>query len=464
MTPKRLIFFAVMICCCYCYSLLSSGCAQIGAPTGGPKDTIAPVLLSAEPKLLSTSFTANKIVLNFNEYIDVQEATNNVLVAPYPKNFPTVSFKLKTVTVKLKDTLLPNTTYSINFGNAIRDNNEGNPYKNFTYVFSTGKTIDSLQLSGKVMLAETGKTDSTIIALLYRETADSAVQKRKPDYIARVNSNGTFTFKYLHAGSYKVYALKDGDGSKTYNAPTELFAFTGKEINLPNLNDSLVLYAYAEEKDKKATTVVKPDAKQEKKLKFTTSLSFNQQDLLSGLDISFNHPLKKLERNNILLTDTSFNKIPGYTVQTDSFQKSITIKNTWKEDEFYRLIIPKDAIADSAGVSILKNDTLFFKTKKESDYGTILIHFKNIDPAKHPVLLFMQNDEVVKSVIINSNNWSDKRFQPGEYELRILFDDNQNGKWDPGNYSKKIQPEKAITLDNKLTIKANWDNERDILL
>ena len=150
----------------YFLAVANSGCGKIGMPTGGPKDSIAPRLVNASPKLKSTNVRGNKITLTFNEYVELREAQTNVLISPYPKKSPSVDYKLRTVTVKLKDTLLPNTTYSINFGNAIVDINEGNPYKNFTYVFSTGNTIDSLMLTGKVLIAETGKADSTLILAL----------------------------------------------------------------------------------------------------------------------------------------------------------------------------------------------------------------------------------------------------------------------------------------------------------
>ena len=209
----------------YCLSVSGTGCAQIGAPTGGPKDTIPPKLVRATPLLNSLNFRGNKITLTFDEYVDVQEVQNNVLVSPLPKTNPQVDYKLKTVTVKLRDSLLPNTTYSINFGNSIRDNNEGNPFSNFTYIFSTGDHIDSMIMTGKVVMAETGKADSTLTAMLYRNTVDSAVKKFRPDYMAKCNGQGRFTFTNLAPGTYKIYALKDGDGSKTYNAKTETFAF-----------------------------------------------------------------------------------------------------------------------------------------------------------------------------------------------------------------------------------------------
>ena len=140
MKIKVLLYFTASIFVIYFISIAGTGCAQIGAPTGGPKDSIPPELVNAVPKLMATNFKGNKIILNFNEYIDVQDITNNLLVSPLPKINPTVEYKLKSVTVKLKDTLIDNTTYTINFGNAIKDNNEGNPFRNFSYVLDRKST------------------------------------------------------------------------------------------------------------------------------------------------------------------------------------------------------------------------------------------------------------------------------------------------------------------------------------
>jgi hypothetical protein len=258
MKTRYLLLLPLVAGLLYFITITSSGCAQIGSPTGGPKDSLPPVLVNATPGLFSTNFSGNKIVLTFDEYIDVQEVQNNVLVSPFPKITPTVDFKLREVTVKLKDTLLPNTTYAINFGNAIRDNNEGNPYRNFTYVFSTGNSIDSLEAQGKVIIAESGKTDSTLIAMLYRNVPDSAVQKRKPDYIAKLDARGQFRFTNLSAGKYKLYALKDGDGGKTYNSKVELFAFADQEIEVADSTAPVILYAFAEEKEKKSLRLPEP--------------------------------------------------------------------------------------------------------------------------------------------------------------------------------------------------------------
>ncbi len=460
----HLLYLLVFIFISYVFTVTNSGCAQIGAISGGKKDTIAPKLSNANPQLLSTNFTGNKIVFTFDEYIgEMQDLQSNVLVSPYPKRFPEIRSKLKTVTVKLKDTLLDNTTYAINFGNAIKDVNEGNILKDFTYVFSTGKTIDSLTFSGKVQIAETGKFDSTIIVMLYKNANDSSVLQKKPNYIAKVNSNGSFTFINLPPGDFSIYALKDGDGSKTYNSKTELFAFIGKPITVGSNNDSLLLYAFADEKETKHSTesTSKAKTKISKKLSFTPFAAGEKQDLKKDLIIKFSSALKNFDSTKISLTDSS-NKPIAASFTLDS--NKIICKTKWIEDLDYRLVINKTAVRDSTDSTLAKTDTLKFKTKRESDYGNVLLHFNKINFAKHPVIQFVKEGEVKESFAITAKDWSNKLFAPGEYEIRILYDDNNNGKWDPGNYKKKLQPEKVIALPKKFTVKENWDNESDINL
>lgn len=463
MKKEALLFSLAFIIFVAIVSFGLGGCAQVGMPTGGPRDSTAPKLVNATPKLFETNFKDNKIVFTFDEYIVLDNVQKNLLVSPFPKKNPQVEYKLKTVTVKIKDTLLENTTYAINFGDAIKDNNEGNIFRDFTYVFSTGSKIDSLQISGDVKLAETGKTDSTIVAMLYKDTDDTTVQHRKPDYIARVNPKGKFRFRNLAPGTYKLYALKDNDGLKTYNSKTELFAFLDSAVVLKDSIAGIKMNAYAESKEeKKAGGSVK--SLPEKKLKLTTSLDNNQQSILDSLKVISNRKIKSFDKEKFFLADTLFKKIEGTYLSLDSTGKIFTIFTPWKEDTKYNLFIDKTAITDTLNEQLTRNDTIAFKTKKEADYGHILLRFQNLDTATHPVLQFIKSDQLFKSVSITASTWSDNLFEPGEYELRILFDRNQNGKWDPGNYAERRQPETAITLDQKLTIKANWDNERDIKL
>ncbi len=462
MKNNIVIFLGVLICA-YAMVTFNSGCAQIGFPTGGARDTLAPRLLRSVPAIRTTNFTGNKISFTFDEYIDIQELQSNLIISPLQKKSPTVSFNLKTVTIKFKDTLLPNTTYSIDFGDAIKDLNEGNVHKNFTYTFSTGNTIDSLKQSGKVILAETGNADSTLMVMLYRNGNDSSVLKRKPDYIARIKGDGSFVFNNLPPALFKIYALKDGDAGKTYNSKTEVFAFADKDINTEDSVQQVVLYAYAEQKDDKTKT---PAIKTlpEKKLKYSTTLLFKTQDLLIPFEVTFNNPLKTFEKEKIIFSDTNYKPVANAELLIDSTRKKISIKNKWLPETKYLFILPKDGIADSSGNVLLKTDTISFVTKRTDEYGRVLLRFKNLDLSKHPVIQFVQSDIVKYSYAITGSEWSNDLFSPGEYEVRILYDDNGNGIWDPGNYSKKLQPEKAITLPTKIAIKADWDNERDITL
>ena len=364
---------------------------------------------------------------------------------------------------RFKDSLKPNTTYSINFGNAIKDINEGNVLKSFTYIFSTGSTIDSLKITGNVVLAETGKVDSTMIALLYRNADDSAVLKRKPDYIARINSEGNFEFNNLPVASFKIYALKDGDGSKTYNAKTEIFAFINKAINTDGNIPPVIMYAYAEQK---AANNIAYGSKvlSEKKLRYTTNAGTQSLDLLQPLELSFNNKIKTFDLNKISLTDTNFKAYTNAVISTDSSSKNIFVKNQWKPGENYLLILSKDAAQDINGNYLLKSDTIRFITKKETDYGKVILRFKNLDLSKHPIIQFMEGETIKFSSPLTSVEWTNKLFLPGEYEIRILYDSNNNGVWDPGSYQKNLQPEKAVLLPQKLSIKADWENERDIIL
>lgn len=465
---KAIFYFFLIVSVFSVYIITNSGCAQIGSPTGGPKDTLAPVLVSANPPLKNTNFTGNKITLNFNEYVNLDNIQNNLLIAPYPKTTPEINFKLRTVTIKLKDTLLENTTYTINFGNAIKDVNEGNILKDFSYIFSTGNTIDSLELKGNVIVAETGKVDSTLLVLLYHNANDSSVKKRKPDYIARLSNQGAFTFHNLPSGTFSVYALKDEDGSKTYNSPFEEIAFADSDIIISPSVKPVTLYAFAEQKEakKQSSSSNNKSGKQKQNIKFRYIASVSQsssQDVLSDLEVDFTKPVKNLDTQKILLTDTLFH--PLNTVLTlDSTRKKVIIKNKWQLGQDYYLIVNKDAASDSADEQFSKTDTIRFKTKAEADYGSLLIRFSNIDTSLHPVLQLIQADTVYRSIPITSAQWSDKLFTPGEYELRILYDANMNGKWDAGNYSTKLQPEKVVSLDKHLVIRPNWDNERDIKL
>ncbi len=462
MKLRSILFSILIVHLIFLSGVLSSGCAQIGMPTGGIKDTLAPKLIRAIPAVGSRNVISNKITLEFDEYIDVNDLQQNLLISPLQNRNPSIVANPRSITLKFRDSLLPNTTYNINFGNAVRDINENNVLKNLTYVFSTGSSLDSLTLNGKVTLAETGGTDSTLLVLLYRNAVDSTVKSKKPNYIAKVNADGTFNFTNLPAASFKIYALKDGDGGKTYNSLSEIFAFSNDEIStLKNEKASLLAYAQELPKDNKTGSSSKPVI--DKKLRVTNNIQ-GTKDLLEPLEITFNNPFKTIDTAKIYLTDTLYKPIKLLHYSTDSTSKKIIINAKWVPENNLILIIDKDAVQDSADNKLTKSDTVRFTTKRAEEYGRLTLRFNDLDLSKNPVIQFVLGENVKYSYPLLSSTYTNARFPPGEYNVRILYDKDKNGKWTPGNYSKKVQPEMVVALPQKLSVRADWDNEREINL
>jgi Bacterial Ig-like domain len=462
MNLKRLFSFVGIVAILIVTSLLDSGCAQVGYPTGGARDTLAPVLVKANPEMSSTNVKTDKFAFTFNEYIDLADLQQNLVISPLQNKNPNITANPKTINLKFRDSLLPNTTYTINFGDAVRDINESNILKNFTYVFSTGNTIDSGSIAGKIYNAETGNIDSTIIVMLYTNIVDSLVQKKKPNYTSKVKGDGSFEFKNLPSINFNIYGLKDGDGSKTYNTETELFAFKNETVSAAK-NETIELFAYTAKKEDAIKSPTTEKINKDKKLTYTTNLIGNK-DILEPMEIKFSNAIKITDTSKLILTDTFFKKQYALQYKLDSTLKQLTINTKLQLETPYVFILNKEAVKDTFNKIISKTDTIRFVTMKEEDYGKVVFNFNGLDLGKNPVLQFLQSDVIKNSYKLTGNKWSDNLFLPGEYEIRILYDTNKDGSWTPGNYSKKLQPEIAVTLPQRLTIRANWDNERDINL
>ena len=443
-----------------------SSCANIIPPTGGPKDTLAPVLVGAMPADSSLHFITKKITLNFDEFVQLSSNFGDeIVVSPYPLLPPLFEARLKTVTIKLRDTLKPNTTYSIDFGNAIQDVNEANVIKNFDYVFSTGNYIANGTLSGKVIEAETGETDSTLIVILHSNLQDSAIKKLRPDYFAKLNGSGNFVFHHLPNEQFSVYVLPN-DYSKKYDDSTKMFAFLNEPVQVDSSRQTVTLYAFREFTQKEKPVVAEQKKTKKNAEPEVMNITFSTggvQDILSPLSVYTNRKVTEFDSSKIILSDTNYKPIPVHWL-ADTSGRQFTMQYTWIPGKDYILVVEKEAFKDSAGNMPAKNDTLQFGTKPEADYGNILIRFANLDLTKNPVLQFVQGINIVDSVVLTQNEWSRKLFPPGDYTIRILYDENKNGTWDPGNFETKKQPEITILIPRKITVKANWDNETDIKL
>lgn len=445
-----------------------SSCANIIPPSGGARDSLPPKLLSALPKDSAVNVNPKLITLNFNEYVTLQNVNDNLIVSPTIKNNPLIDYKLKTVTIKLKDSLDPNTTYSLHFGEAIRDVNEGNILRNFAYVFSTGKTIDNFTYKGKVYLAEKGKIDTTLIVILHNNLNDSAIVKERPRYYTRINGKGEFSFSNLSAGTFRVYVLPN-DFTRKYDDSTKLFAFKSENLVISKNTPYDTLYAFEAfkrvEKITRAAETSTKNPKEDKRLKYGADFEGGQQDLLSNLNLSFNRKLQSVDSSKIAFCDSNYQPLKGYQIVLDTSKTKISFIYPWKELSSFRIVISKDAIKDTSGISLSKTDTIRFITKKESDYGSIKLRFVNLNLAKHPILQVVQSDNIVESIPLKSAELNRKLYKPGSYDLRILYDTNQNGIWDTGSFGKiNKQPEIVRLISKVFTVKGNWDNEVTITL
>jgi len=483
MKIRNSLFFFTLLSITIISAICFPGCANIIPPTGGPRDTIPPMLVNATPGDSSKNFNTNKIILNFSEYIDAKDIRTELLVNPVPKIDPIVDGKLRTLTIRLKDTLQPNTTYSLQFNKGVKDVNEGNILKNFTYIFSTGTHIDNGELSGIVYVASTGKVDSTLTVLLHLRFNDSAVVKDRPRYIARLDSNGRFHFRYIQPGAYALYAMKDEGGSHKYLSKAQLFAFVDSPVVIGRNTPPVTLYAFTE-----ALDAAKPPAKstpaaaaakapppktakekeKDRRLQFTTNTANGIFDVLDTLQLIFPNALRTFDSAKIRFTDESFTDISpkAYRFARDTTNKKFFLYYVWPTDTKYYLIAAKDFAQDSSGRQLLKVDTIPFRTKKDIDYGEVRIRVTNLDLSRRPVLQFVQSDAVKYAYPFSSRRDVRKLlFRPGEYELRVLYDTNGNGIWDTGQFfGKHVQPEKVIPLRKKFTVKANWDNDTDYTL
>lgn len=468
---KKTALVILVILIGYPMLLVTTGCANMIPPTGGPRDSLPPVLMAANPHDSTLHFQAKKIQFQFNEYVQLNNIQQQLIVSPTPKVNPIVENKLRTVTVTLKDTLEENTTYRLDFGNAIADINENNAIKNFSYIFSTGPALDSFELSGQVAIAETGAADSTLIVMLYTDHTDSAVVKEKPRYIARLDRQGNYTFHNLHEGTYALYALKDEGGQRRYTSLSQMFAFADSLVTIPYSGRAPLLRAYidsagVEVPSSSGGASVQKQNDKDKRMRIETNLQSQQLDLLGNLKLIFRPiPYKTFDSTKMVLTDEEFKPIPGYRIEGDTAGKEITVIAPWMESKAYNLILQKDFATDTTGKQLLRADTVDFRAKSERDYGQLRLRFLGLDMKRHPVLQFLQSNKVVQSAPLTTNEFNAQRFNPGEYDLRIYFDENENRKWDTGNFfGKRKQPEAILPISRKLTVRANWENEIDIRL
>ena len=522
---KKLLVIISVICICI------ASCAKKGRPSGGEKDIEPPVMLSATPKNYSTNFNGNEIKIVFDEYIKLNDINKQLIISPPMKIKPLISPQSgasKYVKIKIYDTLQPNTTYSFNFGKSIVDNNEGNPYQYFKYVFSTGKTIDSLQLKGSIRDALSKTADSFVSVLLYEIDStytDSAVYTKPPRYITNtLDSVTTFQFENLKAGKYQLLALKEESDNFIFNQKTDKIAFKKKFITIPN-DESHELVLFKEIENYRA---LKPKHERLNRIKFryegqateavnirllsdialesmvtkpidndTLNFWFKPNVQLDSLNFTMRHqqktdsfsvrmrkkvkadslafksvtrsltfqgdyqieptiPITKIDDSKITILDNDSTAI-SFTTSIDKLTSVINIKFDKKEDQKYAITILPKAFTDFFDAT---NDTLSYRvnTKKLSAYGNIKITLNNAPKTPLIVQLITTNGEVkYEKYGVGITVFDFVNVDPATYNLRVIFDDNNNKAYDTGNYLKKLQPERIAYHPDAIEIRANWD-------
>ena len=188
---------------------LLAACANMGRPEGGPRDELPPVYVRSNPSIGQLNVKGNKITVYFDENIALDDAMNKIVVSPAQRTTPAISSNGKRVTVELRDTLLPNTTYTIDFADAVKDLNEGNVLDGLALDFATGDTIDTLRISGMVFEAQTLEPAQGMLVGVYSNLDDSAITTLPMERITKTNQLGQFTIRNLKEGTYRIFALND---------------------------------------------------------------------------------------------------------------------------------------------------------------------------------------------------------------------------------------------------------------
>ncbi|CAA0251298.1 Ig-like domain-containing protein [Tenacibaculum maritimum] len=237
---KRLFLFLSFFIVIY----FLTNCARKGRPEGGPKDQKAPIMVTANPPYKTVNFDKKTIKIYFDEYIVLKDLQKQLVISPPMKNAPIITPQgtpSKYISIKILDTLAPNTTYTFNFGNAVQDNNENNKLESFKYIFSTGKHIDSLYLKGSVMDAFKEKAPKNTSVLLYKIDSlynDSIIYKEKPNYVTNTLDTTNFNLTNLKKGKYLLVALKEISENYLFNSKEDKIAFYKDTIQLPK--DSVI--------------------------------------------------------------------------------------------------------------------------------------------------------------------------------------------------------------------------------
>lgn len=586
--PIHLKKLAFKILLGFAISTLLYACARRGIPTGGPLDYTAPKVTLTNPLNFSTNFKGGKVEIFFDEFVQFKDISENFTISPPLKKKPLVKLKGRSIYVKLEEKLRENTTYTLDFGKGIADNNEGNPLGEYQFVFSTGDHLDSLSIKGKLDNSFNQLPVEKAMVMAYLNTNDSVPYSVIPSYVAKTDSAGYFQLNNLSPGDYKLFSIVDGNRDFFYNGPGEMIGFTDDLIT-PSIHtfeqldsitaDSVVVQQvmtteptniyirmFDEENPLQYLTTYKRDRREQLYFEFnskrTDSLTIDfidvdenpdwflleknrtndtlsywitdstiymrdtllakleylktdslgqltnfidtlklnykdpkkakvskhkknqvqikipmygftlktssSQDLNKDVLLDFNEPLAKMNTDSIhfyQLQDTI--QIPiEYTMEQDSANLlRYHVKIDWKSDTQYKVEFDSTAFLNIYGLYSDKY-TGKIKTREQEYYGRILLNVSNV---KKPTLVRLLKFSKSETVVQTKKIYSDQTvifdyLAPETYMIKLVVDENDNGKWDTGNYKEGLQPEMVHYFRKEIKVRSYWDVEDRIFI
>lgn len=526
-----------------CFAVLFSvtwQCASIQQPQGGPKDSIPPTILEESPPNLTRNFDAEKIIIEFDEFIKLSNPFKEISVSPDLEQPINPRVKRKSIEISLPDSLDENTTYTINFGKAIGDFNEGNPLLNYSYVFSTGDVIDSLGISGKVINALTKQAEKEITVMLIPTRRDSIFGKRKANIFTLTDTAGQFKLQNLREDNYRIYALREENNDRVYNAPGELIGFlndsiilnkdtagillevskgiprdfrlldrkiepngkitfvfnkplAGAELTIihpPGLDsnkqveftanlDSAMLWLadltfdslkvsvsdFAEVLDTVTMRRGRND-KYDRDFIITDNLTRNKVNRIQHIELTASSPVQSIDRSKIILLADSVPITNFQLVKDTTADRRYILRYNWRPKRDYILTLEENAFSGYFGDKN-KPVTKTFTMDESENFGDILLKV-NVPDTVHQYLIQLINekmDVIYRSVPIGqSTDIPFHQFPGGKYTIRVIYDENNNGKWDTGDVYETKQPERIWYLGKTFIIRANWEQEEIITI
>ncbi len=531
---RQLVFFFTVLGFLVFFEVTLNSCASRSAPSGGPQDTLAPVLDTAFPPNMSLNFTEKQVILVFDEYIQLKNATQQISFSPPLKNKPTITQKGKELKIEWKeDTLLDNTTYIISFGTSVADFTEGNVNEKLKYVFSTGDYIDSLKLSGSVMDISNGEPVEKIMVGLYDLNTlkgnDSIPFNNLPTYYAYTDENGRFSLTNMKYSEFVAIAFEDLRGNFKMNTGKEKMAFSNDTITTSLKPEPLNLLGFMPKSANRfyggkhtGRGLIKlaynyaPKNLEVDFLDTTLRNEFHYFSLSKEKDTA-NFWFNKGEKDSLALLVKSNNEIidTALVALKDYSDIGFTLSPMYKEVKFNEPVYirgssPLKAVYDSliimvtekdtmpvAGTALSKSNPLMMNLElgsRPKDYSLVFkkgavenIFGEKSDSAKfdfsslakadlgnldftvrvdstYPMVLQIfnpANQKIIDTTFREVITLKMRFMKPGIYAVRLIVDEDGDGKWTTGSYFEQRQPEKIIEYLEQAEVRANWDLELD---